>query len=87
MASLRDATASTSASVGGLASSGRLCRCVFVGLCVFVEAVWLWYLWSVVSVDGVVGGLVCGGWIGVEMCVNRWLVSSKSMSVLYVVGA
>ena len=58
------ATASTSASVGGLASSVRLCRCVFVGLYVFVEAVWLWYLWSVVSVDGVVGGLVCGCWMG-----------------------
>ena len=39
-----------------------------------VEAVWLWYLWSVVSVgvDCVVGGLVCGGCIGVEIW---WTVS------------
>ena len=86
--------------VGRAASSGR-CVCAFVGLYVFVEAVWLWYLWSVVSVvwlcvcgrwwiglwvvwmcgdlvDCVVGGLVCGGWIGAEMCVSRTLVSSNS---------
>ena len=31
---------------------------------VFVECVW--YLWSVVCVDSVVGGLVCGCWIGAE---------------------
>ena len=46
----------------------------------------VWYLWCVVCVDGVVGGLVCGGWFGAEMCVNRWLVSSESMSVLCMVG-
>ena len=72
--------------------------CVFVEavwvwrLYVFVEAVWLWYLWcvylwSVVFVDSVVGGLVCGCWIGAEMCGSRSLVSSESMSVLCMVGA
>ena len=39
----------------------------------------VWYL-------RVVGGLVCGCWIGAEMCVSRSLVSSESMSVLCMVG-
>ena len=32
-------------------------------------------------------GLVCGGWIGAEMCGSRSLVSSSSKSVLCMVGA
>ena len=39
----------------------------------FVVCVWLWSV-----LDSVVGGLVCGGWIGAEMCVNRSLVSVES---------
>ena len=38
------------------------------------------YLCGCVGICGavVVGGLVCGGWIGAEMCVNRSLVSVES---------
>ena len=55
-------SASTSTSTGATGLRRRVC--------VFVEAVWVWrlygcvYLWSVVCVNGVVGGLVCVGvWV------------------------
>ena len=44
---------------------------------------WACVAWVSVCACGavVVGGLVCGGWIGVEMCGNRTLVSAKTGSI------
>ena len=61
MASLRGASSTSSAGLGVAWVSVVLCVC---------GAVWARYLWCVV-VDSVVGGLVCGGWIGACICGNR----------------
>ena len=63
----------------------RLWGCMVVVSVECVCACGICGLYWCVSV--VVGGLVCGGWIGAEICGCRSLVSSNSKSVLCMVGA
>ncbi len=80
MASLRGAS---SASAGAGVAWVCVGVCVRLWGCVGVESVAC--VVSVVGVDSVVGGLVCGGWIGAEMC-GDWNAGLVEINVGAVCG-